>query len=472
MPFIVSTSEEKPNDPETRKLIRSHVMLGKNRGKTRRYKHEILSTHRSGISIREKFELLSKSSCAPNYFDRAASWQSLIPFADSIGSEMLQDIVDFTSIAKKLLFPLKLCINFETHDKAWFQPLFFDALYLHTLAFSTNAYFRLLGRSSHGPGREPELHFVKTLGLLRERLVLDDDRTISEVTIVVVLSLSIHALLANDLSSARTHLQGLHRLICLRGGLGSISRAKLLVEMFRCDINLALASNLKPLFFRDPFWEPLFPYPDQALVFSKSISTSYLIPTISTTQEDVDDELAGAWSLLKKFCLRVSFAAETGNKLSVRILLDTMASVMYRLLDMRFEVGSFNEANRLGMLAFSSNVFLHPYSPRISSHQLPTAYRICASGLQVRDPLSARFSLWFLMVGALSGIMAADESLFASCLRANLKTSGNQSFSELQHDLESFLWIGYLHDKIAKDIFATMFPSLEARNSWGDRAGD
>ena len=34
MPFVVSTSVEKP-DPEVRKLIRSHVMLGKNQGKTR-----------------------------------------------------------------------------------------------------------------------------------------------------------------------------------------------------------------------------------------------------------------------------------------------------------------------------------------------------------------------------------------------------------------------------------------------------
>lgn len=35
MPFIVSTGTKKP-DPESRKLIRSHVMLGKNRGRTLR----------------------------------------------------------------------------------------------------------------------------------------------------------------------------------------------------------------------------------------------------------------------------------------------------------------------------------------------------------------------------------------------------------------------------------------------------
>lgn len=37
MPFVVSTGAEKPN-PEARKLIRSHVMLGKNQGKTLRSK--------------------------------------------------------------------------------------------------------------------------------------------------------------------------------------------------------------------------------------------------------------------------------------------------------------------------------------------------------------------------------------------------------------------------------------------------
>src|ERR1700742_1109159 len=105
-----------------------------------------------------------------------------------------------TSIAKKLLFPLELCINFDRHDKSWFQPLFFDALYLHTLAFTSHAYFGLLlGRRSHGPGREPELHFVKTLGLLRKRLLHEDIRAISDVTIVVVLSLTAYAIMTNDL---------------------------------------------------------------------------------------------------------------------------------------------------------------------------------------------------------------------------------------------------------------------------------
>lgn len=42
MPFIVSTGTKKP-DPELRKLIRSHVMKGKNRGRILRPKYKIIA---------------------------------------------------------------------------------------------------------------------------------------------------------------------------------------------------------------------------------------------------------------------------------------------------------------------------------------------------------------------------------------------------------------------------------------------
>jgi hypothetical protein len=42
----------------------------------------------------------------------------------------------------------------------------------------------------------------------------------------------------------------------------------------------------------------------------------------------------------------------------VETFLDTIGSVMYRLLDLRFEAGSIDEAICLGFLCFSCSVFL------------------------------------------------------------------------------------------------------------------
>ena len=179
-------------------------------------------------------------------------------------------------------------------------------------------------------------------------------------------------------------------------------------------------------------------------------------------QDNIDENLANAWAVMKKFCFRVSFAAETGQRLSLNTLLETMASVMYRLLTIGFETGSCNEVIRLGMLAFASNVFLHRHSLKLPQQQVPNAYRLCAIRLKVNDAHSARWMQWFLLVSAISGFMPAEGSWFTAYLQSALELSATRSFGELQHDLQSFLWIGHLHNRSAMDILPSTFPSREA----------
>lgn len=100
MPFIVSTCVKNTEDPETRKLIRRHVMLGKNSGKTRRYKRGTSAgsegdadtldrpTHQreqldSLIKIVHGSGLRQTVSCLPRGL-----------LADTVGTQMLQDILD------------------------------------------------------------------------------------------------------------------------------------------------------------------------------------------------------------------------------------------------------------------------------------------------------------------------------------------------------------------------------------------
>jgi hypothetical protein len=135
---------------------------------------------------------------------------------------------------KKQLYPLRSCMFFDTTDKSWFQPFFSDPMYLHTIVFATQGYLDILfrKRTSH-PDPGAEFHLVKSLGLLRQRLSLDRESATSDITATVVLFLATHALLVGDLNSARSHLQGLRNIIALRGGLGSMTRPKLMIETFR-----------------------------------------------------------------------------------------------------------------------------------------------------------------------------------------------------------------------------------------------
>jgi hypothetical protein len=93
---------------------------------------------------------------------------------------------------------------------------------------------------------------------------------------------------------------------------------------------MALHNGAETLFFDNLSLEPFMPYPDQS--GSQDNCENFI--------RNIDKNLARAWKVMKRFCSLINLAAESKRKLSEEILLDTMASVMYRLLHMRFEIGS------------------------------------------------------------------------------------------------------------------------------------
>lgn len=139
-------------------------------------------------------------------------------------------------MARKLLFPLEACMVFERRDEAWLQPLAWDAAYLHAMVFTTQDYFASLSPATSPSSRQQQTlsHSLATLRLLRERLATDNQHMLADSTVAAVLALAAHAHFAGDLQSARHHLDGLRRIVLLKGGTSAFrNNPKLLVEIFR-----------------------------------------------------------------------------------------------------------------------------------------------------------------------------------------------------------------------------------------------
>ena len=79
------------------------------------------------------------------------------------------------------------------------------------------------------------MHFMKTVRLLRERLLLEDKQAkFSDSTVLVILTLAMIAYHIGEYESAKHHLKGLRKIIYLRGGLDSFNHLpKLLIEILR-----------------------------------------------------------------------------------------------------------------------------------------------------------------------------------------------------------------------------------------------
>ncbi|KAF2095836.1 hypothetical protein NA57DRAFT_67545 [Rhizodiscina lignyota] len=470
--FLIATGVEKP-DPKLRKFIRSHVMLGKNRGKTRsmgkkgqKTKKGVPSSNSntSLMNVLDAAEALARPSATATRVFTTTS-QSVLPLTipRKFGGDMAamrfpdtatHSLSPVSFIAKKILFPLEPCVFFERKAETWIAPLTFDPAFLHTMLFTSQYYFDAIAAGKTSALTKVTLHhFLKALKLLRERMSRDDDQAaLSDTTAAAIMALSGHALMTGDFDSAMNHIEGLHKIVGLRGGVATFrSNAKLLIEILRCDIGMVLHRGSRPVFFNHltPH-ETFLPYPDltELLNLRGSATMASQYSTIAFL-DDVDGELSNAWNALSAFCSVINFAVDSGQYISLDTYLDTMASVMYRLLSMRFGSRSSGEAVRLGLLVFSSSVLLQWRLLGLSYVHLTSEFRGCLVRL-ASTRTSSQLLLWLLMVGAVSPLLIA-----------NMGCCDIYSWDKMQDLLNSFMWIGLVHDKAARTVFNSTIAYVE-----------
>ena len=203
------------------------------------------------------------------------------------------------------------------------------------------------------------------------------------------------------------------------------------------------------MFFNDPS-EPLIPYDPTTLVVKEPKSSATKLPV----ELGIDADLVQAWTSLKRFCLTINSAAEHKRQLPKETLLNAMASVMYRLLGMKsFDSTSIDEAVRLGLLLFSSHIFLNWQGVKPRHTYLPHRYRSCLLSLKLPGALPPETFVWLLMVGSIAVFTPADDAWLLPWLQGNIELCGAHDWTELHGRLKAFPWIDFLHDKTGQEIF-------------------
>ncbi|KAK9791481.1 putative Transcription factor domain-containing protein [Seiridium cardinale] len=241
MQFIFTNGMGK-TEPAKRKLIRKHVMLGKNRGKTRKGMSLGAAHARSfeepngdpdgdpGLLVNMRYSLIPS---------KIGSDFSFTQFAAAVEPPVVHDLIRFSFIAKRVMYPLERCIVFHKKtkiDTSWFELLTIDAAYMHAAVFASQAYI-LLTSAAGTPAayKRVMVHYSAALRLLRERLSAPEgDSKISDPTVLVVLYFALHAHFVGDYDTAKQHMDGLRKIVDIRGGLFAFSyNTKLIMELLK-----------------------------------------------------------------------------------------------------------------------------------------------------------------------------------------------------------------------------------------------
>lgn len=61
--------------------------------------------------------------------------------------------------------------------------------------------------------------------------------------------------------------------------------------------------------------------------------------------------------------------------------------------------------------------------------------------------------LWLLMTGAISLFNISNETWLRECLREYIDRCQVHTWKEMQHTLESFMWIAALDERLGKQIY-------------------
>ena len=215
---------------------------------------------------------------------------------------------------------------------------------------------------------------------------------------------------------------------------------------------MALHDGSRPMFFYNPALQPFMPYPDLNLLsIQRSADMIYSPYNSENYLNKLDENLTTIWRFLQRFCSIVNHIAETQERMSARISQDTMASVMYRLLYLRFETNSVDETIRLCLLGLSYQIFLQWQDMKLPYPHFPSSFKKCLLNLNIGDGFPSDIMLWFLMVGAISGL--PDDKWLKQCMRGHVDRCQVESWNEMRDILNAYMWIHLLHDKPGKHFF-------------------
>ncbi|KAH7187551.1 hypothetical protein DER44DRAFT_680376 [Fusarium oxysporum] len=160
---------------------------------------------------------------------------SFVEVAADIELPMLLNIAKVTPFARKVIFPLKVAIGLQEENNEGHYPTARDAVGLHITAFAVENFIdRVLRHRESIINLAALLHFQKGLTLLKERLLGEDEELkISDSTISVVLKLAEAAHFDGDYQTSKQHMQGLRKMVDLRGGIYVFRGKALEVGMLR-----------------------------------------------------------------------------------------------------------------------------------------------------------------------------------------------------------------------------------------------
>ncbi|KAI8656385.1 hypothetical protein NCS56_01242400 [Fusarium sp. Ph1] len=315
-------------------------------------------------------------------------------------------------------------------------------------------------------------HHTTALNALQRRLSVGNmDISTSNSTVLTVVGLTTAALAFGDVDIAQKHMRGLHKMVTLRGGISTISHDKRLqtklcrqvLNLIYCgkfflmkssvDLGVSLSTGSEPLFFSEELsWSSYLPPQAPKKTQTAYEASSDLLKFLAS----LDARLRLVWDDLKTYSQAANMAAHGGLDMDTVLFQEVMVSAHYRLIRLRFELGTINETICLALLAFASSVFLQGGGVWIRHEHLYRQLKKSFAVTKGRKEVPPQMMLWLYVFCVALDVREPSHSRLRPGLTELLQTQGLRLWDEVRALLKPVLWVDKIHDAIARDFVEEM----------------
>ncbi|CAH0028079.1 unnamed protein product [Clonostachys rhizophaga] len=370
-------------------------------------------------------------------------------------------LVSVFSLLSTKMYPERLCAEADSEDVHWVGTMFHNQMYFHSVVSATEAFFNTPGEGNRL--LKSQHHSFMALQLLQDK-VSEEDVTIStsDTTIMSVLLLAVAAEMAGDLPTVDRHLRGLKRMIDMRGGFQVLHTEvpDLLAKICRIDLALAVRTWRDPVFFHDSIsWTPYLLSNCARSGESDAVQSSLAL-WIGT----LDYRLRTVWDDLVEFCSMSNSASQRNQKLPRNTFSEILLSLVYRLLNLSFDLDSAEETIRLGMLAYTSMMFLQWHNHIVEFYHLR-----CMLGATLRNldneksGLSLPVQSWLFFAWHMLQPPECEYRQLDIWFERLLYAGGLSTWSAVRQLLRSTAWIDHINDFDGENVYSRTMMRLSQR---------
>ncbi|KAE8370606.1 hypothetical protein BDV27DRAFT_35461 [Aspergillus caelatus] len=439
-------------DRTSKKLMRRHVMKGKNAGKKihraskglSKDSHQPKAINDLGLP---HWPCSGNRGVDPGPVDRKFGdtvLTSSFPMFE-VNRYSLHIINQFFDLTTERLYPVSLGFSLCEVKLLWLRLVFTDEAAYHcniSLMEACNEIYLGYGTSS----TKALYHLSQALTQIQRRL--GTCHALSDSTIGLIISLIMQEQIRDQSPDAEVHARGLQKMVELRGGLGDLDRnLTLALKVCKTDIMLSLQYGRPTMFFRDHMAE----------VWNKLTTLGHRLDHVPVTP----------WNdlhpYLNTICSDIMYLCCLLNCDPRRPILDflgfeeTFVSICYRLLqfipmqDSACQIDT-QTACHLGLLMFTMATFFQVGQKQIIDFKaLSLRFQNFLDGdlCEVDDGLS----LWLITLGGIWCSKDLNRGLVASRIGLLARQQGISSWSELRGWLGKFPWIHALHDQPGHELW-------------------